>query len=376
MYLFPTLKMNCLNDMCKKRKITMSKFWSPMAKRATPYVPGEQLNKPNILKLNTNENPYGPSPKVLAAIQKANDDDLRLYPSPTVEHLKEVIANRHGVKANNVFVGNGSDDVLAMAFMAFFDSENTIRFPEITYSFYPVYANLFNIPNEQISLNEDFTIQPEEFYHSEGGVIFPNPNAPTSLYLSIEEVENIVKNNPNSVVIVDEAYIDFATTSAVTLIEKYNNLLVIQTMSMSHSLAGLRVGLAIGNEELIDGLIRIKDSFNPYPIDRLAIAGATASFEDEEYFRDVTNKIIKTREWTTNALDEIGFQVLPSATNFLFVSHPEAYAKEIYEQLREKDILIRYFNTNKIDNYLRISIGTKEDMEKYMEEITLIYKNK
>jgi len=353
----------------------MSKFWSPMAKRATPYVPGEQLNKPNILKLNTNENPYGPSPKVLAAIQKANDDDLRLYPSPTVEHLKEVIANRHGVKANNVFVGNGSDDVLAMAFMAFFDSENTIRFPEITYSFYPVYANLFNIPNEQISLNEDFTIQPEDFYNSDGGVIFANPNAPTSLYLPIEAVESIVKNNPDSVVIVDEAYIDFASTSAVSLIEKYDNLLVIQTMSKSHSLAGLRVGLAIGNEELIEGLIRIKDSFNPYPIDRLAIAGATASFEDENYFQDVTSKIIKTREWTTKSLKEIGFHVLPSATNFLFISHTEASAKDIYEQLREKDILIRYFDAEKIDNHLRISIGTQEEMEKFVEEMVLILNN-
>ncbi len=350
----------------------MNKFWSTMAKRTTPYIPGEQLNKPNMLKLNTNENPYGPSPKALAAIRKATGDNLRLYPSPTVDHLRDSIAGHYGLKREQIFVGNGSDDVLALAFMAFFEPGQAIRFPEITYSFYPVYANIFDIPFEEVELNDDFTIQPERFFNAEGGVIFPNPNAPTSLYLPIEDVENIVKNNPESVVIVDEAYIDFAATSAVSLIEKYDNLIVIQTLSKSRSLAGLRVGFAIANESLIEGLIRVKDSFNSYPIDRLAIAGATASMEDKAYFENTVARIVATREWTATALGEIGFHVLPSATNFLFISHPDASAKDIYEQLREKDILVRYFNTDKIDNYLRITIGTQEEMETCLEEIALI----
>ena len=353
----------------------MNKFWSTMAKRTEPYIPGEQLDKENILKLNTNENPYPPSPKVLEAIQHAVNSDLRLYPSPTVDDLRDSIAQRYHLNKENVFVGNGSDEVLAFSFMAFFEPNQQIYFPEITYSFYPVYAKAFNIPYKKVALHNDFTLKVESFFHSNGGVIFPNPNAPTSLYLPLEHIEAILINNRNKVVIIDEAYIDFATESAVSLVDKYENLLVIQTMSKSRSLAGLRVGFAIGNEALIQGLVRMKDSFNSYPIDRLAIAGAIAAMEDETYFRKITENIVATRAWTSNVLEKIGFHVLPSATNFLFVSHPEVPAATIYEQLRGNDILIRYFNADKIDNYLRITIGTDEEMKSFINEIKRIIEN-
>jgi len=346
-----------------------------MAKRTNPYIPGEQVNKKNIIKLNTNENPYAPSPKVLNAIQQAINSDLRLYPSPTVDEIKIAIAKHYNVRKENVFVGNGSDEVLAFSFMAFFEPNQQICFPEITYSFYSVYAKAFNIPYKKVPLQEDFSLQVESYFRSNGGVIFPNPNAPTSLYLALEQVEAILKNNRNKVVIVDEAYIDFASQSAISLVDKYENLLVIQTMSKSRSLAGLRIGFAIGNEALIRGLIRMKDSFNSYPIDRLAIAGAIAAIEDEAYFRKITKKIIATRTWTTDTLKQIGFHVLPSSTNFLFVAHPEVPAAFIYEQLRKKDILVRYFATEKIDNYLRITIGTEEEMIFFIDKLKNIIEN-
>lgn len=350
----------------------MSKFWSSMAKRAEPYIPGEQVNKPNIIKLNTNENPYPPSPKVLDAIENEIKDSLRLYPSPTMDDLRSAIANYYNLEKKNVFVGNGSDEILAFAFMGLFEPGKQIRFPDITYSFYPVYSKVFDIDYETIPLNHDFTIDVTRFFQSKGGVIFPNPNAPTSLNLHVEDIEAIVRENPDQVVIIDEAYVDFAEQSAVSLVNQYENLLVIQTMSKSRSLAGLRVGFAMGNEQLIEALIRMKDSFNSYPVDRLAIAGATAAMKDVDYFKDTTKKIIETREVTIANLTELGFDVLPSAANFVFASHPKINASVLYEQLREQDILIRYFGTPPIENYVRISIGTDEEMNMLMLAIKKI----
>lgn len=352
----------------------MNKFWSDMAQRANPYIPGEQVNKANILKLNTNENPYPPSPKVTEAIAQAVGADLRLYPSPTMDSLKNSIADMHGLRPENVFIGNGSDEVLAFAFMGFFNPGETIRFPDISYSFYPVYAKVFDIDYKLVPLQNDFAINPEDFFDSEGGVIFPNPNAPTSLYLGLDAIEAILQNNREKVVIVDEAYIDFAAESAVKLVGKYDNLLIIQTMSKSRALAGLRVGFAIGHEALIQALIRMKDSFNSYPIDRLALAGAEAAIKDVAYFNDTTEKIKATRKWTIEKLEQLGFSVIPSAANFVFATHEKYDAGVIYEELREKDVLIRYFNTERIDQYLRISIGTDEEMKRFFEELDKVMK--
>ncbi len=335
-----------------------------MVKRAEPYVPGEQVNQQEIVKLNTNENPYPPSPKVLEAIHGEMERNLQLYPSPTADDLRATVGQRYGLTADEVFVGNGSDEVLAFSFMAFFEPGQPIRFPEVTYSFYPVYAKLFDIPYEEVALNKDFTLQIDKFFQSEGGVILPNPNAPTSLYAELDSIEEIVKNNPHQVVIIDEAYIDFATKSAAELIQKYDNLLVVQTTSKSRSLAGLRVGFAMGNASLIDALIRIKDSFNSYTLDRLALVGAKAAFEDEAYFKGSTAKIIATRENTTTELAQLGFIVLPSQANFVFARHEKFSAELLYNELKQEGILVRYFNKPGIDNYLRMTIGTDEQMER------------
>lgn len=343
-----------------------------MAKRCIPYIPGEQINRANVIKLNTNENPYGPSPKVIQAIQKESEQTLNLYPSPTTDKLREVIAALNSLSKENVFVGNGSDEVLAFSFMAFFDSNKAIRYPAISYSFYPVYAKLFGIPAEEIALQDDFTIPIEDFYQSDGGVIFPNPNAPTSIYMEIDTVKKILDNNPEQVVIVDEAYIDFAAESAVSLINSYENLLVIQTMSKSRSLAGLRVGFALGHPNLIEGLTRIKDSVNSYTVDRLAIAGAEAAMADVSYFNETTEKIIGTREWTIVEMEKRGFTVLPSQTNFIFATHPNKDAGELYTALKEKDILIRYFKVPMIDNHVRITIGTDEQMAQFFKMLDTI----
>jgi len=342
----------------------MSKFWSSMVKRTEPYVPGEQVNQQDIVKLNTNENPYPPSPKVLEAIRGEMEGHLQLYPSPTADDLRATIGRQYGLTADEVFVGNGSDEVLAFSFMAFFEPGQSIRFPDVTYSFYPVYAKLFDIPYEEVTLNEDFTLQVDKFFQSEGGVILPNPNAPTSLYAELDLIEEIVKNDPNQVVIIDEAYIDFASKSAAELIQQYDNLLVVQTTSKSRSLAGLRVGFAMGNRSLIDALIRIKDSFNSYTLDRLALVGAQAAFEDEAYFKEITAKIIATRNETTVALEQLGFTVLPSQANFVFARHEMVSAELLYNSLKQEGILVRYFNKPGIDNHLRITIGTDEQMER------------
>ncbi|GAA0501393.1 histidinol-phosphate transaminase [Salinibacillus aidingensis] len=346
----------------------MSKFWSSRLQRTEPYVPGEQPNDTNVIKLNTNENPYPPSPEVQKAIQQAASEDLRLYPTPTLQELRQTIAEKFQVHQDQVFIGNGSDEVLAFSFMAFFEPGETIRFPDITYSFYPVYAKLFNTDYKVIPVNEDFSLPIESFYDAEGGVIFPNPNAPTGRALSLLEVESIVNGNPNKVVIIDEAYIDFGGQSAVQLVNRYENLLVIQTLSKSRSLAGLRVGFAIGNSQLIEGLNRIKNSFNSYTIDRLAIAGAKAAFEDEAYFEKVRKRIIDTREKTAESLSTLGFDVVESKANFLLVSHPQVDAEQLYTQLKEQNIYVRYFNKPRIQQYVRITIGKPGEMEKLIKE--------
>lgn len=356
----------------QKKVIKMSKFWSEAVKRTEPYVPGEQLNLPNLLKLNTNENPYPPSPYVVVAIKAELERKLHLYPSPGADQLREVIGAYYNLEASNVFIGNGSDEVLAFSFMAFFESDQKIRFPAVTYSFYPVYAKLFNIPYEEIPLDRDFSIPSEAFFQSEGGVIFPNPNAPTSLYMELDTIKEILNNNPDQVVIIDEAYVDFAPGSAVSLINTYDNLLIVQTMSKSRSLAGLRIGFALGNPQLIQGLTRIKDSFNSYTVDRLAIAGAESAIKDNEYFKDTTHKIIKTRKWVTAEMKKRGFHVLPSSTNFIFVSHYNYYAETLYTKLKSQSILVRHFNKAVIENYLRITIGTDEDMQSLLQTLDSI----
>lgn len=341
-----------------------------MVKRTQPYVPGEQLNDPHIIKLNTNENPYEPSPSVKNAIVNEMDGRLQLYPSPTADGLRCAIATAMDVSKEEVFVGNGSDEVLAFSFMAFFQPGKTIRFPSITYSFYPVYSKLFDIPYEQVALNEDFTIDVESFFDTEGGVILPNPNAPTSIYEELATIERIIENNPHTVVIIDEAYIDFAGPSATELIRKYDNLLVIQTTSKSRSLAGMRVGYAIGNRKLIEALVRIKDSFNSYTVDRLAMAAATAAFEDKAYLQKTVAKIKETREWTVTELEQLGFDVLPSSANFVFAAHRSVKATDLYEYLKKEKILVRHFNIPLIDNYLRITIGTDEQMHVLFDKIS------
>lgn len=350
----------------------MSKFWTKAVREANPYIPGEQINQPNLLKLNTNENPYPPSPKTIDAIKEATGDKLRLYPSPTMDSLRNAIGDNFNLKRENVFVGNGSDEVLAFSFMAFFERGSTIKYPSITYSFYPVYANIFDVLVDEVPLENDFSINPENFFDAPGGVIFPNPNAPTSLYLELEAIELILRNNPDNIVIVDEAYVDFAKSSAASLVDQYDNLLIIQTLSKSRALAGLRVGFALGQADLIEALIRMKDSFNSYPVDRLALAGAEAAIRDVTYFKEVTEKIINTREWTVKEMTKLGFDVLPTQANFIFTKHAKYKGKKLYEQLKEANILVRHFDTLPIDEYLRITIGTDDEMKRlinYLKEI-------
>lgn len=350
----------------------MSKFWSEVTKHTEPYVPGEQPQSTSIIKLNTNENPYPPSPKVLDAIKQHVDGDLRLYPSPTADDLKLTAAKYFGVNEKQVFVGNGSDEVLAFSFLGFFNPGEEIFFPDITYSFYPVYTNLYGLNYREVPLAEDFTIPVEQFFNSPGGVIFPNPNAPTGLALSLDQVEQILQHNREKVVIVDEAYIDFGGESATALIPKYENLLVIQTLSKSRSLAGMRIGLALGNEQLIEGLERIKNSFNSYTLDRLALVAGKAAIEDVKYFNDTREKIINTRERVAKELKELSFHVLESKTNFLFVRHKTVPSQLIYEKLKEQGIYIRYFNKNRIDQFIRVTIGTDEEMDTFIKAIKQI----
>jgi len=347
----------------------MSKYWSDAIQRLTPYVPGEQPKESGITKLNTNENPYPPSPKAAAVINEFDTARLRLYSDPDCTQLKDALANHFGVQRSNVFVGNGSDEVLAHTFAAFFQQEQPLLMPEFTYSFYPVYCNLFDIEFKLLPLGDNFELNLADYAQPNGGIIFANPNAPTSRAIELGEIEALAKRNTESVIVVDEAYVDFGATSAVELTQRYENVLVIQTFSKSRSLAGMRVGYAIGHEDLIAGLERVKNSFNSYPLDMLAIESAVAAIEDTAYFEEITNKIIATREWTAERLAELGFVSLPSKTNFLFSSHRYIEAAELMGFLRTKKVLVRYFSKPGIDNYLRISIGTQEEMELLIETL-------
>ncbi|MGN0920851.1 MAG: histidinol-phosphate transaminase [Cellvibrio sp.] len=344
----------------------MSKFWSPIVHTLEPYVPGEQPKVDGLIKLNTNENPFPPSPNVARVIDQARVDRLRLYPDPNSETLKNTLADYYHVSNKNVFVGNGSDEVLALLFLAFFKQDRPILFPDISYSFYPVYCKLYGIDYETPALAEDFSINFAVYQKPNGGIILPNPNAPTSIAKTRNEIEQLLKANPDSLVVIDEAYIDFGGETAIPLTEQYDNLLVVQTLSKSRSLAGMRVGFAIGNEALINGLIRVKDSFNSYPLDSIAEAAAVEAFKDQNYFEDCCNKIIETREWTTRELEALGFSVLPSKANFIFAA-PKEDAQGIFTYLREHKILVRYFNKPRINRFLRITIGTQAEMEKMIE---------
>jgi len=339
--------------------------WRENIRQVEPYTPGEQPKETGIVKLNTNENPYPPSPKVNEIHE--NLGDLRLYPDPTAGALVEAIAQYHNVDRSQVFVGVGSDDVLAMSFLTFFNSQKPILFPDITYSFYDVWAGLYRIPYETPALTEDFKIRREDYYKENGGVIFPNPNAPTGIYENLTFVEDILKHNQDVVVIVDEAYIDFGGATALPLLEKYENLLVVRTFSKSRSMAGLRIGYAIGNQELIKALNDVKYSFNSYTMNRPSILLGTASLKDESYFRETTEKIMETRSWFESEMQKLGFSFPDSKANFIFASHKEVPAKEIFEAAKEHKIYVRYFAKPRIDNYLRITIGTREEMQSLLE---------
>ena len=350
----------------------MSRYWSSIVKNIEPYVPGEQPKDKKYIKLNTNENPYPPSPRVIEAISRAANEDLRLYPDPTCGQLRRIIGQYYNLNMEEVFVGNGSDELLAFSFLAFFDPGRPILFPDITYSFYPVYSELFNIDYRLVPLDDDFSIPVEGFFAENGGIVIPNPNAPTGKFMPLKSVEDILKNNEGSVVIIDEAYVDFGGQSAVALIKDYPNLLVIRTLSKSRSLAGLRLGFAMGHKDLIEGLDRIKNSINSYTVDRLALAGAAEAIRDEEYFQETRHKIMKTRERVSKELIDLGFTVIESKANFIFISHPAVHAGRIFEQLKEKGVLVRYFNKPRIDNFLRVSIGSDEEMDIFIEAVSEI----
>ncbi|QZX84262.1 histidinol-phosphate transaminase [Metapseudomonas otitidis] len=347
----------------------MSKFWSPFVKELVPYVPGEQPKIANLVKLNTNENPYGPSPKAIAAMQAELGDSLRLYPDPNSDRLKQSVADHYGVSTAQVFVGNGSDEVLAHIFHGLFQHGRPLLFPDVTYSFYPVYCGLYGIPFEAVPLDEQFQIRVEDYARPNGGIIFPNPNAPTGCLLTLDAVEALLNGSPDSVVVVDEAYIDFGGESAIALVDRYPNLLVTQTLSKSRSLAGLRVGLAVGHPDLIEALERIKNSFNSYPLDRMAIAGAAAAFDDRAWFDETRQRVIQSREQLVAALEARGFEVLPSAANFVFARHPGKDAAGIAAGLREKGVIVRHFKQARIAQFLRITIGTPEQNQALLDAL-------
>lgn len=338
----------------------MSRFWSPFVKDLVPYVPGEQPKLDNLIKLNTNENPYGPSPRVVEAIRAQLDDSLRLYPAPNADQLKDTIASYYGVTAAEVFVGNGSDEVLAHIFHALFQHGKPVLMPDISYSFYPVYCGLYGIEAQKLPLAEDFSIRPADYRGENGGIIFPNPNAPTGMLMPLAGIEQILQANPDSVVVVDEAYIDFGGETAIALVNRYPNLLVTQTLSKSRSLAGLRVGLAVGHADLIEALERVKNSFNSYPLDRLAIVGAVAAFEDQAYFQQTCQAVVNSRDALSQGLQERGFQVLPSAANFVLARHGERDADELAAGLRAQKVIVRHFRAPRIEQFLRITVGTPE----------------
>jgi histidinol-phosphate aminotransferase len=338
----------------------MSRYWSDIVHSLKPYVAGEQPKLDNLVKLNTNENPYGPSPRVIEAIRAACDDRLRLYPDPDATRLRSVIADYHRIASEQVILGNSSDEVLSMVFQALLKRDKPILMPDITYSFYPSYCALYSIAYETVALNDGFEIDIDDYSRPNGGIIFPNPNAPTGRLLDLDTIEPLLVSNPASVVVIDEAYIDFGGDTAIPLIAKYSNLLVVQTLSKSRSLAGLRVGFAAGHTDLIQALDRVKNSFNAYPLDMLAQAGATAAYEDHEHFEKTRSAIIATREKMTGELRTLGFDVLPSAANFVFAKHPKYDAAMLSAKLRERSIIVRHFKQTRIDQFLRITVGTDD----------------
>ena len=348
----------------------MSKYWSDFVHQLEPYVPGEQPKMDRLVKLNTNEHPLGPSPKVIEAIRAEADERLRLYPDPDSSQLKQTIADYYGVKRSQVFVGNGSDEVLAHLFMGFFQQDKPLLFPDITYSFYKVYCGLYRIDHEAVALDESLSIRVDDYLRPNGGIIFPNPNAPTGKLLPLREIERLLQANTDSVVVIDEAYIDFGGQSAITLVNRYPNLLVTQTLSKSRSLAGLRIGLAVGDEALIDGLNRIKDSFNSYPLDRLAIAAGTAAFADQAWFEKGCELVTSQRQWLQEQLAQRGFDSLPSAANFLFTHHPAHSGEALAKGLREQGVIVRHFGKpQRIADHLRITVGTPEQNQALIDAL-------
>ncbi|MGI6107596.1 MAG: histidinol-phosphate transaminase [Lachnospiraceae bacterium] len=347
--------------------------WRENVRTMVPYVPGEQPKSGNVIKLNTNENPYPPAPEVSGAIRRMSAESMRLYPDPSSTELKSVLARRYGVGENQIFVGVGSDDVLSMSFLTFFNSKKPILFPDITYSFYDVWADLYRIPYLLRPLKDDFRIRREDYYLVNGGIVFPNPNAPTGLYENLDLVEDILKHNPDVVVIVDEAYIDFAgAPSAISLVPKYENLLVVQTFSKSRSLAGMRIGFAVGSEALISALNDVRNSFNSYTMSRAAQEIGTASVLNEAYFRETTEKIIRTREQAKKDLSELGFTYPDSSSNFIFAAHRSVPAKVLFAELKKRNIYVRYFDRPRISNYLRITVGTDSQMAALKEALSQI----
>jgi histidinol-phosphate aminotransferase len=350
--------------------------WKDNVRNVVPYVPGEQPDSKNIIKLNTNENPYPPSENVKQVIKKLNFDSLKRYPNPEAADLVRALASYHDVERENVFVGVGSDDVLGMAFLTFFNSNKPILFPDITYSFYSVWADLYQIPYDRPSLDQELKLVKEDYKKENGGVIIPNPNAPTAVYEELENIEYILQQNKDVVVIIDEAYIDFGGTSALKLVSQYENLLVVRTFSKSRSMAGMRIGYAIGNRELIQCLNDVKNSYNSYTMNSISIASGVASIEDDDYFKEMLQKVIGTRDYVKTKLEELNFRCTDSKANFLFATHKEIPAREIFEALRNQGIYVRYFNANRIDNYLRISIGTDEEMKQLVDALSSYIANR
>lgn len=349
--------------------------WRDNLRTIEPYVPGEQPNLPDMIKLNTNENPYPPSPKVVEVLKSFDCDSLRLYPDPNSQLLADALAKRYGLASDQVFLGVGSDDVLAIAFMTFFNSKKPVLFPDITYSFYDVWAELFQIPYERPALDEHFDLIREDYYKENGGVVIANPNAPTGVLQNIDFLRDVIEHNRDVVVIIDEAYADFSESSALELTKEYDNVLIVQTYSKSRSLAGMRIGYAMGNPELIKAMNDVRYSYNSYPMTRLSVALGVAALEDETYFQDTVAKVVETREWTKEQLKRLGFSFRDSRTNFIFAAHESVPAVQIFDALREKHIFVRHFSQKRIDNYLRISIGTREEMERFIEETEKIVAN-
>ncbi|GAA4408566.1 histidinol-phosphate aminotransferase [Advenella faeciporci] len=355
----------------------MSKFWSDFVRELKPYVPGEQPKDGQYIKLNTNESPFDPSPVVIDAIRQEVEENLRLYPDPESDKLREAIGSYYDIPADFVFPGNGSDEVLAHLFYALFRHRGKkVLFPDITYSFYRVYAKLYDLDFEAVALNSQFEIDINDYINVSSedvcGIIFPNPNAPTGIAVSLEKIEELLQAQPDIVVAIDEAYVDFGADSAVRLLEKYDNLIVLQTLSKSRSLAGLRVGFAMAQPHLLQALVRVKNSFNSYPLDRLAQVGAIAAFEDDAYFEQTRQEIISSREFVSQELAGLGFVVLPSKTNFVFVSHPRIDAAVLSAQLRQHLVLVRHFDQNRISQYLRITIGTRKQCEVLIKTLSEI----